>query len=69
MKKSTGTVKWFNSRRGFGFVADESGAEYFVHYSDIQMEGFKNLHMDQEVEFIPGEDEQGRTVAYEVVPV
>lgn len=69
MGKNIGTVKWFNARRGFGFVADESGAEYFVHYSDIQMDGFKILRIDQKVEFIPGEDERGRAVAYEVMLV
>lgn len=38
-----GTVKWFNSRTGFGFISKEDGTDIFVHYSDIAMDGFKKL--------------------------
>ena len=61
-----GTVKWFNARRGFGFVCDEDGLEHFVHYSQIRMDGFKKRGEGQEVTFEIGEDEKGRSVALEV---
>lgn len=64
----SGSVKWFNARRGFGFICDEDGQEYFVHYSEIQMDGFKRLSAGQMVTFIVSEDEQGRSVAIEVKP-
>jgi CspA family cold shock protein len=46
-----GTVKWFNSKKGFGFIQKEDGADVFVHYSSIKAEGFKNLEEGQAVEF------------------
>ena len=46
-----GRVKWFNGAKGFGFIEQEEGADVFVHYSEIQVEGFKTLHENQEVEF------------------
>jgi CspA family cold shock protein len=46
-----GTVKWFNDAKGYGFIAPESGADVFVHFSSIQMEGFKTLHEGEDVEF------------------
>lgn len=46
-----GTVKWFNSQKGFGFISDEEGNDIFVHYSGLLMEGFKTLEEGQEVEF------------------
>lgn len=58
-----GTVKWFDVRRGYGFITDEEGMDYFVHYSEIQGEGFKKLRDGQEVSFMPGEDERGRCLA------
>lgn len=69
MGKKKGTVKWFDTRRGFGFVTDGDGVDYFVHFSQIRMDGFKKLQSGQEVEFEVSEDDQGRTVAAEVVPV
>ncbi|MFR9498480.1 MAG: cold shock domain-containing protein [Rikenellaceae bacterium] len=47
----TGTVKWFDSKKGYGFVTSENGKEYFVHFSGIQIEGFKSLVENQAVEF------------------
>ena len=47
-----GTVKWFNSEKGFGFIAPEGGGEdVFVHFSAIQMQGYKALEENQRVEF------------------
>lgn len=56
-----GTIKFFNTERGFGFIKSEDGRDYFVHYSEIQMEGFKVLREGDEVEFSPAEDPKGRT--------
>ena len=46
-----GTVKWFNRQKGFGFITDENGKDVFVHYSGLNMEGFKSLEEGQAVEF------------------
>ena len=48
---STGTVKWFNDAKGFGFITRESGPDVFVHHSAIQSEGFRSLTEGQKVEF------------------
>jgi CspA family cold shock protein len=48
----SGTVKWFNAAKGFGFIADEDGGEdVFVHFSVIRMEGFRQLEQHQRVEY------------------
>ena len=49
--RSRGKVKWFNERRGFGFIEREDGDDLFVHYSAIGGDGFKTLEEGQEVEF------------------
>ena len=46
-----GTVKWFNAEKGFGFIAVDGGQDVFVHYSAIQMDGYKSLEEGQRVEF------------------
>lgn len=51
IKMSKGTVKWFNNQKGYGFLSDESGNDVFVHYSGLNMEGFKSLEEGQAVEF------------------
>ena len=49
---ATGTVKWFNSRKGYGFITPEEGGEdLFIHYSNIEGEGFRNLREGQMVEY------------------
>jgi CspA family cold shock protein len=50
-ERVTGTVKWFNGSRGFGFISREGGDDVFVHQSAIQGEGFRNLEEGQKVEF------------------
>lgn len=49
MKK--GTVKWFNNQKGYGFITNEEGSDVFVHYSGLQMEGFKSLSEGASVEY------------------
>ena len=46
-----GKVKWFNDSKGYGFISQEGGPDVFVHHSAVQMEGFKTLKENQEVEF------------------
>ncbi len=46
-----GTVKWFNNRKGYGFISCESGQDVFVHHSAIQGDGYKSLDEGQQVEF------------------
>jgi CspA family cold shock protein len=46
-----GTVKWFNAEKGYGFIAVDGGDDLFVHYSAIQVDGFKTLDEGQRVEF------------------
>ena len=46
-----GTVKWFNNQKGYGFISDEAGNDVFVHYTGLNMEGYKTLNEGQEVEY------------------
>ena len=48
---ATGTVKWFNNEKGYGFIARDEGADVFVHHSAIQMQGYRSLTEGQRVEF------------------
>ena len=55
-----GKVKWFNEQKGFGFITPEDGgSDLFVHFSNINMDGFKVLQEDQEVEFETTEGQKG----------
>ncbi len=55
----TGTVKWFNESKGFGFIEQESGEDVFAHYNQIASEGFKTLAEGQKVEFIIAQGPKG----------
>ncbi|HUP00770.1 MAG TPA: cold-shock protein [Gemmatimonadota bacterium] len=50
-ERKTGTVKWFNDAKGFGFIQQENGPDVFVHFSAIQADGFKSLAENDRVEF------------------
>lgn len=57
--KTTGTVKWFNDTKGFGFIEQENGPDVFAHFSAIQSDGFKTLAEGQKVEFEITEGQKG----------
>lgn len=58
-ERVSGTVKWFNGAKGYGFIEQESGGDVFVHYSGIRGEGFRNLEEGQKVEFTVDQDQKG----------
>jgi len=68
MAQVTGTVKWFNETKGFGFIEQEGGPDVFVHFSAIQGDGFKTLSDGQKVEFTVTTGQKGPQ-AENVVPV
>ena len=57
--KVTGTVKWFNESKGFGFIEQQSGPDVFAHYSAIASTGFKTLVEGQQVEFTVSQGQKG----------
>jgi CspA family cold shock protein len=59
MSTVTGTVKWFNDSKGFGFLEQENGADVFVHFSAISGDGFKTLVEGQKVEFTVTQGQKG----------
>ncbi len=58
-EKETGTVKWFNDAKGYGFISREAGEDVFVHHSAIEGEGFRSLQEDQRVEFVVEQGPKG----------
>ena len=65
---STGTVKWFNSSKGYGFIVpDEGGDDLFVHHSEIKTEGFAKLNEGQKVQYEVGQGKKG-PCATNVIP-
>tara|TARA_B100000315_G_C14192944_1_gene414179 strand:- start:228 stop:440 length:213 start_codon:yes stop_codon:yes gene_type:complete len=58
-ERETGTVKWFNNGKGYGFIEREGGDDVFVHYSEIEGDGFKSLDEGQRVEYAVTEGDKG----------
>jgi CspA family cold shock protein len=58
-ERETGTVKWFNASKGYGFIAREEGSDVFVHYSAIRGEGYRSLEEGQRVEFEVTQGQKG----------
>ncbi len=68
MDAVTGTVKWFNNAKGYGFIVAEDGVDVFVHYSAISMDGFKTLQEGQMVSYQSVETPKGRQAAQVTLP-
>ena len=60
---ATGTVKWFNSEKGYGFISQESGPDVFVHFSAIEGSGYRNLEENDKVEFEVNQGPKGLQAA------
>lgn len=58
-----GTVKWFNAKKGYGFISDEEGKDVFVHFSALNMDGFKELKDGEQVEFEVVDGDKGPQAA------
>lgn len=67
-QRDVGQVKWFNEKKGFGFIVNEQGDDIFVHYKDIQGVGFKTLHENDSVSYLTDKGPKGLK-ALEVVMV
>lgn len=67
-ERITGTVKWFNSSKGYGFISREGGPDVFVHFSAIQGEGYKSLQEGEQVEFTIEQGPKGLQAA-NVIPL
>ncbi|MDA0705872.1 MAG: cold-shock protein [Proteobacteria bacterium] len=68
MATTTGTVKWFNDSKGFGFIEQENGPDVFAHFSAIQGDGFKSLSEGQKVQFTIVAGQKGPQ-AENIVPI
>ncbi len=60
-ERENGTVKWFNDKKGYGFISREQGEDIFVHYSSIESSGFRTLQEGQKVEFDVVDGQKGLT--------
>ncbi len=58
-ERESGVVKWFNGAKGYGFISRESGDDLFVHFNEIQSEGYRDLNEGDKVEFTVAESEKG----------
>jgi cold shock protein len=67
-EKESGTVKWFDEKKGYGFIARQAGGDVFVHYSDITGQGFRTLKEGDNVEFVVKQNQKGQA-ATEVIKV
>ncbi len=67
-ERSIGTIKWFSAPKGYGFIGREDGEDIFVHFSAIQMDGYRRLNEGQKVEFSIEEGSKGKQAA-NVVPI
>ncbi len=67
-ERETGTVKWFNSTKGYGFVTRDKGGDVFVHFSSVQGDGYRTLEEGQKVEFTVVDGQKGPQ-AHEVAVV
>ena len=68
-RMAQGTVKWFNPEKGYGFISQEGGEDLFVHYSEIQMEGFRTLEEGQAVSFEITTGQNGKLQASNVTKI
>src|SRR3990170_509075 len=66
-ERFTGTVKWFNATKGYGFIGREQGEDVFVHFSALQMDGYRKLEPEQKVEFSVEDGPKGLQAANVVV--
>jgi CspA family cold shock protein len=62
-ERLTGTVKWFNGQKGYGFISRDGGEDVFVHYSAIEGQGFRNLDEGDRVEFVIEQGQKGPAAA------
>ena len=58
-ERTTGTVKWFNSSKGYGFISQENGEDVFVHFQSIISDGYKTLNENDKVEFLVTDGQKG----------
>jgi cold shock protein len=58
-ERTTGTVKWFNSSKGYGFISQENGDDVFVHFQSIISDGYKTLNDNDKVEFVVTDGQKG----------